>query len=538
MTVFKPVDNTCHNLVHFPIASEKSNQEGLSKVIKKIAKLAFIALAAAFSAAALAGIAFFASSTVVIAISFAVIGAALGGAIAFFSMKEKPKIKKEAIVLIEEQPKEKTDTEEVPQKSKPDSERISDFSQKLTNEFDLGKVLSKDPYLTKKNSEEIFIKKEFFVEEEMPTEFKPKKEEKPKVKKQKIVLTAGENQSLLNAIALARQSHLIHKGLINQSPQEKLKAYKNFVTEIFVEIENIDCKEEKKSDLKREAMHLIKKELTSVIFAAYKKENSQNFLTFAEDQINQLIFDEECQQIIHQAVFKQFVYAQIKQANLFDNDSLASDHAPVMELIKENVNGSSYQTNSEQWLEKAHKIFARQAVAQFIVQFQQSGAQPEDKTRPSLTAFVQTYLPRFDATLHWKKIEQAVFNDYFKAQLNQVSSQISVAEKQRIPIDKKTIVQKLYMIINIDFPGIIQSDLIENYLNLQKISEEIVEDNKDLLKQALQSTKVQTQSSKNLGDEKNKRSLEEEAQSKNQIIKELLSLKKQLKDLSKELVKD
>ena len=87
MTVFKPVDNTCHNLVHFPIASEKSNQEGLSKVIKKIAKLAFIALAAAFSAAALAGIAFFASSTVVIAISFAVIGAALGGAIAFFSMK-------------------------------------------------------------------------------------------------------------------------------------------------------------------------------------------------------------------------------------------------------------------------------------------------------------------------------------------------------------------------------------------------------------------------------------------------------------------
>ena len=513
MTVFKPVDNTCHNLVHFPIASEKSNQEGLSKVIKKIAKLAFIALAAAFSAAALAGIAFFASSTVVIAISFAVIGAALGGAIAFFSMKEKPKIKKEAIVLIEEQPKEKTDTEEVPQKSK-------------------------DPYLTKKNSEEIFIKKEFFVEEEMPTEFKPKKEEKPKVKKQKIVLTAGENQSLLNAIALARQSHLIHKGLINQSPQEKLKAYKNFVTEIFVEIENIDCKEEKKSDLKREAMHLIKKELTSVIFAAYKKENSQNFLTFAEDQINQLIFDEECQQIIHQAVFKQFVYAQIKQANLFDNDSLASDHAPVMELIKENVNGSSYQTNSEQWLEKAHKIFARQAVAQFIVQFQQSGAQPEDKTRPSLTAFVQTYLPRFDATLHWKKIEQAVFNDYFKAQLNQVSSQISVAEKQRIPIDKKTIVQKLYMIINIDFPGIIQSDLIENYLNLQKISEEIVEDNKDLLKQALQSTKVQTQSSKNLGDEKNKRSLEEEAQSKNQIIKELLSLKKQLKDLSKELVKD
>ena len=129
--------------------------------------------------------------------------------------------------------------------------------------------MSKDPYLTKKNSEEIFIKKEFFVEEEMPTEFKPKKEEKPKVKKQKIVLTAGENQSLLNAIALARQSHLIHKGLINQSPQEKLKAYKNFVTEIFVEIENIDCKEEKKSDLKREAMHLIKKELTSVIFAAY-----------------------------------------------------------------------------------------------------------------------------------------------------------------------------------------------------------------------------------------------------------------------------
>ena len=54
----------------------------------------------------------------------------------------------------------------------------------------------------------------------------------------------------------------------------------------------------------------------------------------------------------------------------------------------------------------------------------------------------------------------------------------------------------------------------------------------------MQSTKVQTQSSKNLGDEKNKRSLEEEAQSKNQIIKELLSLKKQLKDLSKELVKD
>ena len=233
-------------------------------------------------------------------------------------------------------------------------------------------------------------------------------------------------------------------------------------------------------------------------------------------------------------MFKQFVYAQIKQANLFDNDSFASVRTPVMKIIEESINESSYQTNSEKWLEKAHKIFARQAVAQFIVQFQQSGAQPENKTRPSLTPFVQTYLPRFDATLHWKKIEQAVFNEYFKAQLNQ----ILLAKKYLPSVNKEKIIHDLYTIMNIDFPGIIQSDLIENYLNLQKISEEIVEDNKDLLKQALQSTKVQTQSSKNLGDEKNKRSLEEEAQSKNQIIKELLSLKKQLKDLSKELVKD
>ena len=201
MTVSK-TDNKCHNLVHFPIKSEKSNQGGMSSVIKKIAKLAFIALAAAFSAAALAGIAFFASSTVVIAIPFAVIGAALGGATAFFLVKEKPKVKKENVVLTEN--------------------------------------------------------------------LKP---------------------TLSNAIAPAKQIHLIDKGLINQSSQEKLKAYKNFVTEIFLTIEKMDYKEEEKPDLKkeaiqREAMHLIKKELASVIFAAYKKENSQSQL----DSHNRLTF--------------------------------------------------------------------------------------------------------------------------------------------------------------------------------------------------------------------------------------------------------